>query len=95
VTLKAGRGQHRKYRPWAFTEHGAIMDAAILFTAREDADRSTANHSQILVVRADPEPSDALSASRSERAESITQPDGPVIAYFLEVQRWLPRIALP
>jgi hypothetical protein len=30
VTLKTGRGQHRKYLPWAFTEHGAIMAATIL-----------------------------------------------------------------
>ncbi|HBI43969.1 MAG TPA: hypothetical protein DDY78_14125 [Planctomycetales bacterium] len=27
ATLKAGRGQHRKYAPYAFTEHGAIMAA--------------------------------------------------------------------
>jgi len=27
VTLKPGRGQHRKYLPYAFTEHGAIMAA--------------------------------------------------------------------
>jgi hypothetical protein len=25
ATLKNGRGMHRKYLPWAFTEHGAIM----------------------------------------------------------------------
>jgi hypothetical protein len=30
VTLKAGRGQHLKYRPYAFTEHGALMAANIL-----------------------------------------------------------------
>jgi len=31
VTLKqGGRGKHRKYRPWAFTEHGAIMTASLL-----------------------------------------------------------------
>ncbi len=30
ATLKTGRGQHRKYLPWAFTEHGAIMAASIL-----------------------------------------------------------------
>lgn len=29
ATLKTGRGRHRKYRPWAFTEHGAIMAATI------------------------------------------------------------------
>src|SRR5947209_7887382 len=25
VILKTGRGQHRKYPPYAFTEHGALM----------------------------------------------------------------------
>lgn len=30
ATLKSGRGQHRKYFPFAFTEHGAIMAATIL-----------------------------------------------------------------
>ena len=30
ATLKTGRGQHRKYLPYAFTEHGAIMAAMVL-----------------------------------------------------------------
>jgi len=30
ATLKTGRGQHRKYAPYAFTEHGAIMAAMVL-----------------------------------------------------------------
>lgn len=30
ATLKGGRGQHRKYLPYAFTEHGAIMAATVL-----------------------------------------------------------------
>ena len=35
VILKTGRrGQHRKYRPLAFTEHGAIMAATILRSPR-------------------------------------------------------------
>ncbi|MBI2841786.1 MAG: ORF6N domain-containing protein [Armatimonadetes bacterium] len=34
VTLKAGRGQHRKYLPYAFTEHGAVMAASVLKTQR-------------------------------------------------------------
>jgi hypothetical protein len=34
VTLKAGRGQHRKYAPLAFTEHGAIMAATVLNSSR-------------------------------------------------------------
>lgn len=34
ATLEGGRGQHRKYRPYAFTEHGAIMAASILNSPR-------------------------------------------------------------
>ena len=30
ATLKGGRGQHRKYLPYAFTEHGALMAANVL-----------------------------------------------------------------
>ena len=30
ATLKRGQGQHRKYFPYAFTEHGAIMAATVL-----------------------------------------------------------------
>ena len=30
ATLKTGRGQHRKYLPYAFTEHGAFMAASVL-----------------------------------------------------------------
>ena len=34
ATLKKGRGQHSKYLPYAFTEHGAIMAATILNSPR-------------------------------------------------------------
>jgi hypothetical protein len=34
ATLKTGRGQHRKYLPYAFTEHGAIMVATVLNSPR-------------------------------------------------------------
>src|SRR5258708_4701140 len=35
VTLEsAGRGRHRKYLPWVFTEHGAIMAATVLNSER-------------------------------------------------------------
>ena len=34
ATLKLGRGQHRKYLPYVFTEHGAIMAATILNSVR-------------------------------------------------------------
>lgn len=34
ATLDAGRGQHSKYLPHAFTEHGAIMAASVLNSPR-------------------------------------------------------------
>ena len=34
ATLDGRRGKHRKYRPYAFTEHGALMAATILNSAR-------------------------------------------------------------
>lgn len=45
ATLKTSRGQHRKYLPLAFTEHGAIMAATILNSAR-------ATEVSVYVVRA-------------------------------------------
>jgi phage regulator Rha-like protein len=36
ATLKTGRGQHRKYLPYAFTEHGAIMAAMVLASPRAE-----------------------------------------------------------
>jgi hypothetical protein len=34
VTLKGGRGQHRKYRPYAFTEQGVAMLSGVLNSPR-------------------------------------------------------------
>lgn len=34
VTLKTGRGQHRKYRPYAFTEQGVAMLSSVLRSER-------------------------------------------------------------
>jgi ORF6N domain len=45
ATLKPGRGQHRKYLPFVFTEHGAIMAATLLNSPR-------ATELSVYVVRA-------------------------------------------
>jgi hypothetical protein len=45
VTLKTGRGQHRKYPPLAFTEHGCLMLSNVLRSAR-------ATEVSVLIVRA-------------------------------------------
>lgn len=34
ATLEKGRGQHRKYLPYVFTEHGAVMLANVLSSKR-------------------------------------------------------------
>jgi len=34
ATLKSGRGQHRKYVPRAFTEHGILMLSSVLRSER-------------------------------------------------------------
>jgi hypothetical protein len=34
VTLKSGRGRHRKYRPYAFTEQGVAMLSSVLRSPR-------------------------------------------------------------
>lgn len=56
ATLKQGRGQHRKYRPWAFTEHGALQAANIL-----RSDRAIAM--SVFVIRAFIEQREKLAAN--------------------------------
>ena len=62
ATLKTGRGQHRKYLPYAFTEHGAIMAATLLNSARATA-------LSIYVVRAFVELRGLLSANKELAAK--------------------------
>ena len=57
ATLKPGRGQHRKYAPYAFTEHGAIMAATVLNSSR-------AVEMSIYVVRAFVQLRELLGSSR-------------------------------
>lgn len=45
ATLEKGRGQHAKYLPYAFTEHGAVMAANVL-------NSPVAIEASILIVRA-------------------------------------------
>lgn len=57
ATLKTGRGQHRKYLPYVFTEHGAIMAATLLNSPRATA-------LSVYVVRAFVELRGMLSSNR-------------------------------
>src|SRR5258708_34892668 len=63
ATLEAGRGKHRKYLPLAFTEHGAIMAAAVLNSAR-------AGEGAVYVVRAVVRPREMV-ASNHEPATRL------------------------
>jgi hypothetical protein len=65
ATLERGRGQHRKYLPLAFTEHGAIMAATILNSHR-------ATEVSVYVVRAFVRLRDIL-ASNKEIARRLEQ----------------------
>jgi hypothetical protein len=65
ATLKPGRGQHRKYLPYVFTEHGALMAANVLNSAR-------ATDVAIFVVRAFVQLRDLL-ASNKELARQLRE----------------------
>lgn len=66
ATLKPGRGQHRKYLPYVFTEHGAIMAASVLNSPR-------AVEMSVFVVRAFVQLRALLASSRelSERLNEL------------------------
>jgi hypothetical protein len=65
ATLKTGRGAHRKYLPYAFTEHGAIMAATILNSSR-------AVEMSVHVVRAFVQLRDLLASNR-ELADKFSE----------------------
>ncbi|MBV8209797.1 MAG: ORF6N domain-containing protein [Burkholderiaceae bacterium] len=65
ATLKTGRGQHRKYMPYAFTEHGALMVAMVLASPR-------AVEVSVYVVRAFVQQRDLL-ASNKELAQRLRE----------------------
>ncbi len=57
ATLRSGWGQHRKYLPFAFTEHGAVMAANVL-------NSPTAIEASVFVVRAFIRLREAIAAHR-------------------------------
>ena len=65
ATLKTGCGQHRKYLPYAFTEHGAIMAATLLNSPRAVA-------VSVYVVRAFVRPRE-LAATHQELATRLAE----------------------
>jgi hypothetical protein len=67
ATLNSGRGQNIKYRPYAFTEHGAIQAANVLNSPRAIA-------MGVYVVRAFVQLRDLL-ASNKTLAQKLSEPE--------------------
>jgi ORF6N domain len=91
ATLKLGRGQHRKYHPWAFTEHGALQAANIL-----RSDRAIAM--SVYVIRAFIEQREKLAANAAilkrlaEIDKSLLEHDTALREIY---QKLLPLLAPP
>jgi len=68
ASLKTGRGQHRKYLPYVFTEHGAIMASMILNSTR-------ATEVSVYVVRAFVQLREVLASHRdlAQKLEELEQ----------------------
>jgi len=73
ATLELGRGKHRKYLPWAFTEHGAIMAATTLNSPR-------ATEVSVFVVRAFVRLRELLASNR-ELAKRLEQHEKQLAAH--------------
>ena len=78
VILKGGRGQHRKFLPYAFTEHGAMMAASVLNTAR-------AIDVSVFVVRAFVKLKEMVSAHR-EIAQKLAELERKFEGHDVQIQ---------
>ena len=74
VILKNGRGLHRKYLPYAFTKHGAIMAASVLNSPR-------AIEASVYVVRAFVKMREVL-ATHKELVRRLDEMEGKVDRQF-------------
>ena len=95
VILKKGRGQHRKFRPWAFTEHGALMAANILRSER-------AVQMSVFVVRAFVRQREQLSVNADvlrrlgEIDQTLLRHDDSIVAVLNIIKSLIaPRPSLP
>lgn len=94
VTLEPGRGRHRKYLPQAFTEHGAIMAANMLNSARAvemsvQIVRAFVRLRQVLASNAD------LARKLVELERAVNQLDARTQRQYAEVYRALKALMAP
>ena len=78
ATLKKGRGHHRKYLPYVFTEHGTIMLANVL-------NSTSAVEASIQVVRAFVKLRELLSTNK-KLAIKLKQLDGKIEKHDEEIR---------
>jgi hypothetical protein len=81
ATLKTGRGQHRKYLPRVFTEHGVAMLSAVLRT-QQAVDISLAIVRTFVKLR-------RMLATNEELARKVSQHDHEIAILFEHVQHLL------
>jgi hypothetical protein len=92
--LENGRGRHRKYLPYAFTEHGAIMAASVLNSPK-------AIEMSILVVRAFVKIRSILATHRQlavklgELERKLSAHDRHIVALFDAVRGLMTPLARP
>jgi len=97
--LKRGRGQHRKYRPYAFTEHGALQAANVLRSPR-------AVQMSVFVIRAfvrmrqtllgSPELAEKLAALEKKLTSRLDVHEAAIVEVLQELMQILiPPPALP
>lgn len=79
ATLKRSRGRHRKYLPYAFSEHGAIMAATILNSPR-------AVEMSVYIVRAFVKLRELVSSNR-DLARRLQAVERSLLALDLKTQR--------
>jgi hypothetical protein len=90
ATLRTGHGRHRKYRPRAFTEHGAIMAATVVNSAR-------AVDMSVYVVRAFVRMREVLTQSKQihkklvELEQRIDRQDGTIVEIVQAIRSLMAR----
>jgi hypothetical protein len=94
ATLKAGRGQHRKYAPRVFTEHGALMLASVLKSARA-IDASILIVQAFVQMREYVSRSHALAARIDELERRLSSHDTAIAELFAAIRRLALGPAIP
>lgn len=86
VTLKTGRGQHRKYLPYAFTEQGVAMLSSVLRSPRA-VQVNIAIMRAFVKLRGLAAAHQELAAKLNELEQKVTDHDGHIEALFEAIRQ--------